>query len=360
MHMNTESKQYQALVNRDASQNGKFWYGVVTTGVYCKPSCGSRRPKPENVRFFDSIEAAKASGLRACKRCKPDEVAAGANLETLLSLARFIEKNPRQPHTLSSLAAKSAMSQFQVHRLFKAFLQLTPKEYIEQVRLTALKADLRKAPSVTDAIYEAGFESSSAVYGRMDAHLGMTPKSYRAGGEGADISFAFGHSALGLVLIGATDRGVCYLQFGDSERELLGQLHREYPKAAITPSEAAAGKHFKTWMTALNARIKGERDARPLPLDVRGTAFQKRVWDFLTTLPSGSVVSYQEAAQAIGAPRAVRAVANACAANHVGVFIPCHRVIRGDGSLGGYRWGMARKRALLDAERKGKSEKLND
>jgi AraC family transcriptional regulator of adaptative response/methylated-DNA-[protein]-cysteine methyltransferase len=287
-------------------------------------------------------------------------VAFGANLENLLSLARFIEKNPRQPHTLKSLAAKSGMSQFQVHRLFKAFLQLTPKEYIEQVRLTALKADLRKAPSVTDAIYDAGFESSSAVYGRMDAHLGMTPKSYRAGGAGADISFAFGASALGPVLIGATDRGVCYLQFGDSERELLEQLRTEYPKATITPSEASAGREFKSWMAALNARIEGEGEAKPLPLDVQGTAFQKRVWDFLTTIPAGEVVSYQEAAKAIGAPKAVRAVANACASNHVGVFIPCHRVIRGDGSLGGYRWGMTRKRALLDAERKGKSGKTHD
>ena len=358
--MKTESKRYRAIVERDASQNGKFWYGVVTTGVYCRPSCGSRPPKLKNVRFFDSLEAAKASGLRACKRCKPDQTASGENLEVLLSLARYIDKNPRQPHTLSSLAARSGMSQFQVHRLFKAFLQLTPKEYIEQVRLTALKADLRKAPSVTDAIYDAGFESSSAVYGRMDAHLGMTPKSYRAGGKGADISFAFGASALGTVLIGATDRGVCYLQFGESERDLLEQLRAEYPQAVITPSEAAGGQHFKDWMSALNARLRGATEVKPLPLDVRGTAFQKRVWDFLTTIPVGEVVSYQEAAKAIGAPRAFRAVANACASNHVGVFIPCHRVIRGDGSLGGYRWGMARKRALLDAERQGKSGKRHD
>jgi AraC family transcriptional regulator of adaptative response/methylated-DNA-[protein]-cysteine methyltransferase len=352
IHMSTDQKRWQAVVSRDAGQNGKFWYGVITTGVYCRPSCAARRAKPQNVRFFDSIEAAKQSGLRACKRCRPDEAAAGGSLETLLRLCRFIETHAQQAHTLTILAARSGLSQFQVHRLFKAFLQLTPKEYIEQVRLRAFKRSLRSSANVTDAIYEAGFESSSAVYGRMDAHLGMTPRDYRAGGAGVSLSFAFGRTHLGLVLIGASDRGVCYVQFGESERQLLEQLHEEYPRASVSPSSATAGAEFSAWMKALNARIEGARAAKALPLDVQGTAFQKRVWDFLQSIPRGSVASYQEVAEAIGSPRAHRAVANACANNKIGVLVPCHRVIRGDGSLGGYRWGLARKRALLDAERK--------
>ena len=355
--MNLDPKRWEALLQRDASQDGKFWYGVVSTGVYCRPSCASRRPNPKNVRFFSSIQAAAASGLRACKRCRPEEGSLAPKLSTLLELCRHIEAHAEQAHTLGALAARSGLSQFQVHRLFKAFLRLTPKEYIAQVRLRALKQRLRSAASVTDAIYDAGFESSSAVYGRMDAHLGMTPQHYRGGGAGVDISFAFGRSALGLVLIGATDRGVCYLQFGDSERELLEQLRDEFPKATITASEAAAGAEFSGWMTALNARIRGEKTRQPLPLDVQGTAFQKKVWDFLKTIPVGDVVSYGEAAKAIGEPRAVRALASACAGNRIGVLIPCHRVIRGNGELGGYRWGLPRKRALIDAERKVRTSK---
>jgi AraC family transcriptional regulator of adaptative response/methylated-DNA-[protein]-cysteine methyltransferase len=354
--MNIDAKRWDAVMQRDAAQDGKFWYGVITTGVYCRPSCASRRPRRENVRFFASMDAARHSGLRACKRCKPEQEAA-PTLSTLLELCRYIEAHAEQAHSLGALAERSSLSQFQVHRLFKAFLQLTPKEYISQVRLRALKRRLRSAPSVTDAIYDAGFESSSAVYGRMDAHLGMTPQRYRAGGAGVDISFAFGRTPLGLALIGATDRGVCYLQFGDGERALLEQLRAEYPNAAISASETAASDEFSAWMSVLNARIRGESTRQSLPLDVRGTAFQKKVWDFLQTIPRGDVVSYAEAAQAIGAPKAVRALANACAHNSVAVLIPCHRVIRGNGELGGYRWGLARKRALIDAERKSRPAK---
>lgn len=193
--MNLDPKRWEAVLQRDASQDGKFWYGVLSTGVFCRPSCASRRPNPKNVRFFSSTQAAAASGLRACKRCKPEEGALAPKLSTLLELCRHIETHAEQAHTLAALAARSGLSQFQVHRLFKAFLRLTPKEYIAEVRLRALKQRLRTAASVTDAIYDAGFESSSAVYGRMDAHLGMTPQHYRAGGAGVDISFAFGRTA---------------------------------------------------------------------------------------------------------------------------------------------------------------------
>lgn len=344
--------RWQAVLDRDARQDGQFWYGVLTTGVYCRPSCASRRPKFENARFFDSPAAAQRSGLRPCRRCRPDRKGTQETLTTLLDLCHHVERHPDQAHSLTSLAKRSGLSQFQVHRLFKRLLRITPRSYIEQVRLRGLKRRLRAAASVTEAIYDAGFESSSAVYGRMDAHLGMTPQRYRAGGEGVAISFAFGKSALGLTLIGATDRGVCYLQFGDSERELLEQLSQEYPKAVIEPSPADGSSEFAAWMRELNARIEGARAAQDLPLDVQGTAFQKRVWDFLQTIPAGRVLSYGEVAEGIGQPRAVRAVASACARNHIGVLIPCHRVIRGNGELGGYRWGLSRKRALIDGERR--------
>lgn len=289
---------------------------------------------------------------------KQSESGAPATLTALLAVCRYIEGNATTAHSLSSLSKRAGLSQFQLHRLFKAFLRVTPKDYIEQVRLGALKRRLRAASSVTDAIYDTGFESSSAVYGRLDAHLGMTPRMYRQGGEGADISFAFGDTPLGKVLIGATDRGVCYLQFGDSERELLEQLVNEYPKATVTPSVAASGEQFAKWMSVLNAKITGKKSKAELPLDIQGTAFQKCVWEFLRTIPRGHVVSYSEVAQAIGSPKAVRAAASACARNKIGVLIPCHRVIRGTGELGGYRWGLQRKRALLDMERRRRDVKV--
>ncbi len=349
--MTRDTQRWEAVRTRDANFDGQFWYGVMTTGVYCRPSCASRRPRRENVRFFDTTDAARDAGLRACKRCKPDAQVQTSTLSTLLDLCRYIDGHPDAAHTLAALAKRSGLSQFQVHRLFKGFLQITPKAYIEQVRVAALKQRLRSAPSVTDAIYDAGFESSSALYGRLDAHLGMTPKSYRRGGSGIDISFAFAHTPLGRVLMGATDRGVCYLQFGASERELLEQLHREYPNATITPSAATSSKEFSAWVEALNKQLQSGQTMKGLPLDIQGTAFQKRVWEFLRSVPTGDVVSYSEVATAINAPKAVRAVASACARNHIGILIPCHRVIRSDGELGGYRWGLPRKRALIDAER---------
>ena len=350
-----DSQRWQAVCNRDTRGDGIFWYGVLTTGVYCRPSCAARRAKRENVRFYDSTSAAERDGLRPCKRCHPSaDQSKGATLDELLSLCRSIERHPADSHSLTALARRASLSQFQIHRLFKSFLGLTPREYVEQVKLNALKKRLRESSTVTDAIYDAGLESSSALYGRLDAHLGMTPRTYRQGGAGANISFAFGATPLGKVLIGATDRGVCFLQFGDSERELLEQLSREYPRAVVTPSTQQSDRQLERWMRALNARLSGGRDSLQLPLDVQGTAFQKRVWEFLRTIPSGDVLSYSEVAAAVGSPKAVRAAANACAGNRIGVLIPCHRVIRGDGGLGGYRWGLERKRALLDLERRGR------
>jgi AraC family transcriptional regulator of adaptative response/methylated-DNA-[protein]-cysteine methyltransferase len=252
----------------------------------------------------------------------------GATLVVLLDVCRHIESHPTEAHSLTALAKRARMSQFQLHRLFKSCLRLTPKEYVEQVRIAALKKKLRTAATVTDAIYDAGLESSSAVYGRLDAHLGMTPRSYRQGGKGVDISFAFGETALGKVLIGATDRGVCYLQFGESERELLEQLVEEYPNAVVTPSEHDS-KQLSAWMTALNKQLAGKESRTALPLDIQGTAFQKRVWEFLRTIPKGDVVSYAEVAAGIGSPKAIRAAASACASNRRSDSVPSRDTRRG-------------------------------
>lgn len=276
---------------------------------------------------------------------------AAPTVQQLVALCRHIDRHPDEPLTLAVLGEHAGLSVFQVHRLFKSWLGITPKDYIDQSRLRELKSQLRSSPSVTDAIYQAGFESASTVYGRLDLHLGMTPKHYRQGGQGVNISFATGKTPLGRVMIGATDRGVCYLQFGDSELELLEQLAAEYPNAEIAPMNEAGGRDFNAWMRALGRYLAGGAPRPDLPVDVRGTAFQKKVWDFLRGIPDGDVMSYSEVAAAIGSPKAARAVAGACAANRIGVLVPCHRVIRGDGSLGGYRWGLSRKRTLLDMER---------
>jgi AraC family transcriptional regulator of adaptative response/methylated-DNA-[protein]-cysteine methyltransferase len=346
-----DDERWQAICDRDAARDGDFWYGVVTTGVYCKPSCASRRANRENVRFYESAEAAERDGLRPCKRCRPAD-AESPTLAKLLELCRHVESNPTAVHTLASLSRHAKVSQFHLHRIFKSFLQLTPRAYVEQVRVSALKQRLRSSSTVTAAIYDSGFESSSVVYGRLDAHLGMTPRDYRSGGRDVEISFAVGDTPLGKVMIGATDRGICYLQFGDSDRELLEQLSEEYPNAVITPSSGQISDEFSVWMAALNAQLTDGKVAQKLPLDIEGTAFQKRVWEFLRTIPRGAVVSYAEVAQGIGSPAAVRAAASACANNRIAIFVPCHRVIRSTGEMGGYRWGLARKRALIDLERK--------
>jgi AraC family transcriptional regulator of adaptative response/methylated-DNA-[protein]-cysteine methyltransferase len=268
----------------------------------------------------------------------------------LLDVCRHVDTDPTARHDLKALGRRARLSAFQLHRLFKSFLGITPREYVEQARVQELKRRLRTDSSVTNAIYDAGFESSSAVYGRLNVHLGMTPRSYRRGGANEAISFAFGTTPLGHVLIGATDRGVCYLQFGDSQGELLEQLVAEYPNASVAPSLAGSGPEFAAWMKALNAQLKGKPAPAELPLDIQGTAFQKRVWEFLRTIPYGTVTSYTEVARGIGAPKSVRAAASACARNEIGVLIPCHRVLRGSGELGGYRWGLPRKRRLLAVE----------
>jgi AraC family transcriptional regulator of adaptative response/methylated-DNA-[protein]-cysteine methyltransferase len=273
-------------------------------------------------------------------------------------LCRYIDSHSDSRVDLAELSARAGLSRFHLQRTFKAVVGVTPKQYADARRVANLKSGLKRAKDVTEAVYEAGFGSSSRVYERADTRLGMTPNQYRRGGEGVAITYASAETALGLMMIGATDRGICFLQFGESQGELLAALRKEYPKAQVEPM-GDPRPEFRQWMAALQKHLAGHagRAAHEIPLDIRATAFQMRVWNYLQTIPAGQVQSYGEVATGIGQPSAVRAVARACATNTVAIVIPCHRVIRGTGELGGYRWGLARKRALIDLERAATSER---
>lgn len=354
--MNQEH-QWQAVQQRDRAQDGRFYYGVVTTGVYCRPSCASRLPLRHNVRFFGTPAEAELAGLRPCKRCRPLLACADARtVDTVRALCRHIEalvNDGEAPShlTLRALARQVHLSPFHLQRQFKDVVGVSPRQYAEAHRLSVLRRHLRGQATVTQAIHAAGFGSTRRVYEHAAARLGMTPGQYRAGGAGLEISYACTASVLGPLMLGATDRGLCFVQFGDDEAQLAALLQADYPQACLTPMSEAARPAFDAWMQALHAVLDGSCRTLDLPLDLRGTAFQMRVWQCLQQIPAGEVRSYTDVAQAIGAPRAVRAVASACAANRVALAVPCHRVIRGDGGLGGYRWGLARKQTLIDQER---------
>lgn len=344
---------WNAVEARDAAFDGKFLFGVMTTGVYCRPSCGCRLPLRKNVRFFEDAASAEQAGLRACRRCRPNELPLAEQHATRIrELADFICEHSGAALSLSDLAAHAGLSTFYLQRSFKAVMGVTPKQFIDACRLDAFKGQLRSDGRVTDAIYEAGFGSSSRVYEKVDTHLGMTPAQYRAGGEGIVISWAAADSALGRMMIGATDRGICFVQFADSNEELLRMLAAEYPAAAIEPMRPESAVLFQGWMSELKKHLEGAAPDLHLPLDLRATAFQWKVWRYLQSIPYGQVKSYAEVAKDLGQPTAVRAVARACATNRVALVIPCHRVIRGSGDLAGYKWGLARKRALIDQERR--------
>lgn len=354
--MKTDSEtRWNAVQAHDASKDGTFVYGVVTTGVYCKPSCAARRPLRKNVRFYATPADAERDGLRACRRCKPERAQAETIDARIRKACELIARNADQPMSLKRLASAVGLSPFHFQRSFKAVVGLTPKEFHEAERVKTFKAGLKSGSSVTEAIYDAGFGSSSRVYERVDTRLGMTPLQYRQGGRGLAISHAAAQTPLGLLMIGATDRGICFIQFGDSEKALERQIVEEYPEATHTAMPNAQAGIFAAWMRALGAYLDGGKASLDLPLDVRGTAFQMRVWRYLQTIPFGEVQSYAEVARGIGQPTGARAVAQACASNTIALAIPCHRVIRGNGELGGYRWGLARKRTLIDRERGGRS-----
>jgi AraC family transcriptional regulator of adaptative response/methylated-DNA-[protein]-cysteine methyltransferase len=346
-----EASRWRAVASRDTRADGSFCYGVASTHVYCRPSCASRRPLRANVRFFATPAAAEAAGFRACKRCRPAssrDPAAGR----LEAVARYIAEHAGEPLPLARLAARASLSPAHFQRRFQAHFGVSPKAFQDGLRLGRLKRGLQRGESVLEAIGEAGFSSTSRVYGEASRHLGMTPSAYRAGGAGEVIAYACRATALGPLMMAATDRGVCFAQFGHDEAGLRAALTAEFPRATLRPSSQADSPELDAWIAAFEAHLARRAPRPDLPLDLRGTAFQVRVWRFLLGIPAGEVLSYTEVAAGIGAPRAVRAAASACAANRVAVLVPCHRVLRGDGGLGGYRWGLERKRALLDAERR--------
>jgi AraC family transcriptional regulator, regulatory protein of adaptative response / methylated-DNA-[protein]-cysteine methyltransferase len=345
---------WQALQNRDARQDGSFLYGVLTTGVYCRPGCRSRRPKRENVRFYATAAEAERDGLRPCLRCRP-LAAPGEDSQTarIRALCRYIERHADSPLTLAHLGRHAGLSPHHLQRSFTAIVGVSPKQYLDVCRMKEFKSALRDEPGggVTGAIYDAGFGSPSRLYEKAGARLGMTPIEYRSGGRGVEITYALADTPLGLMMLAATDRGVCFVQFGDTAAGLRKELETEYPRARVTAMPEPPSPQFRDWMAALRRHLAGQEPDLRLPVHVRATAFQIRVWTCLQSIPSGAVKTYGQVAKAIGRPAAVRAVARACASNRVALAIPCHRVIRGNGDSGGYRWGVERKRALLDRER---------
>lgn len=349
MSMPSEQEMREAIAARDKSRDEQFFYGVITTGVFCQPSCSARPAKPENLRFFPTVESAMLAGFRPCKRCQPTEGI--PRVARLVEIARHIEEHADERLTLATLADIAGLSPSRLQRIFKEAFGVSPKAYQDAVRMRHFKRSLKEGHGVTDAIFSSGFGSISRVYGEAIRNIGMTPKVYRAGGAGEIITYACRTTALGLVAMAATDKGVCFVQFGDDEASLVTNLKAEFPNAELSASPAQDAPELDAWMEALDQHISKGAPSPDLPLDMRGTAFQMKVWQFLLSIREGDVLSYGEVAAQIEKPKAVRAVATACAKNRIGVLIPCHRVLRGDGSLGGYRWGLDRKRALLDAER---------
>jgi AraC family transcriptional regulator of adaptative response/methylated-DNA-[protein]-cysteine methyltransferase len=344
---------YEAIKNRDARYDGRFYYGVITTGVFCQPSCSARLANRENIRTFADPESAVAAGFRACRKCRPD--LPGGSIDDLIELARYIQAHADERLTLAELSSRANLSESRLQRKFKSVFGVSPKAYQDAARLGRLKSALRDGDEVTGAIFSAGYGSTSRVYGDAARSMGMTPSAYRAGGEGERICYAYRKSELGPLMMAATDRGVCFAQFGDGKADLLERLREEFPNAEITRSPGQDGPELDRWIEALDAHLSRHAPRPDVPLDLRGTAFQLKVWRFLLSIREGDIVSYAEVAAGIGKPRAVRAAASACGANRIGVLIPCHRVLRGNGGLGGYRWGTERKRTLLDAERSAAS-----
>jgi len=346
---------WAAVESRDDRYDGRFVYAVSSTGIYCRPSCPSRRPRREGVAFFPTPDAAEEAGYRACRRCRPRAATAGGPARAVELARAWLDEHTDEPVTLADLAREVGLSPFYLQRTFKRLTGVTPKEYASARRLERLKDRLKKGDDVTTATYEAGYGSGSRVYEQSDARLGMTPATYRRGGLGAHIRFITVPTPLGRLLVGATERGVCAVLLGDSDEEVAEALRREYPNARIESGEGDGS--LRSWAGALLAQIEGTGSRLALPLDVQATAFQWRVWRALQEIPAGETRSYGEIAAALGQPGAARAVASACAHNRVALAIPCHRVVPGHGGKagtgdpGGYRWGTERKRELLERER---------
>jgi AraC family transcriptional regulator of adaptative response/methylated-DNA-[protein]-cysteine methyltransferase len=344
-----DDPRWAALAARDAKADGTFVYSVKTTGVYCRPSCGARRARPENVQFHATAADAERAGFRPCQRCKPDQGSlAGQRAARVAELCRLIENAESVP-SLETLATYAGLSVYHLHRVFKAVTGLTPRAYAAAHRANRVRTELDRSSTVTDAIYGAGYSSNGRFYEEANGVLGMTPTNYRAGGTNMDIRFAIGECSLGSILVAASERGVCAILLGDDPDELARELQDRFPHAMLIGGDAA----FEALVAKVVGFVEAPRLGLDLPLDVRGTAFQQRVWQALREIPAGKTVSYTEIAKRIGVPKSVRAVGQACGANSLAVAIPCHRVVRNDGGLSGYRWGVERKRALLAREANG-------
>ncbi len=344
--MTETDPRWASVVARSTTADGTFFYSVRTTGVYCRPSCGARLARPENVRFHPTPEAAESAGFRPCKRCKPDQPSLTEQHAAMVTEAcRLIEASQSAP-TLEEFAVHAGVSGFHLHRVFKAITGLTPREYAAAHRGDRVRKELGRAGSVTAAIYQSGYNSNGRFYGESQQVLGMTPTIYRAGGADADIHFAVGECSLGSILVARSELGVCAILLGDDPDALARDLQDRFPRATLIGEDA----EFEQLVAHVVGFVEAPGLGLDLPLDVRGTAFQRRVWQALQEIPAGSTASYTEIAGRIGSPSAVRAVAQACAANPLAVAIPCHRVVRTDGGLSGYRWGVERKRALLQRE----------
>jgi AraC family transcriptional regulator of adaptative response/methylated-DNA-[protein]-cysteine methyltransferase len=346
-----DAAAWRAVAMRDASADGRLFYAVTSTGVYCRPSCPSRRPRRENVRFFASAGDAEREGFRACLRCRPNDFTRAAESVARAKdiLDRHAERGAEGRVSLGELAAAVEMSPFHLQRVFQAQLGLSPSRYLRARRAERFKSQLRRGGTVSRATYDAGFGSSSRAYEVADSQLGMTPATYRHGGEGAEIRYRVVRSSLGAVLVAATPRGVCAVKLGDDAGALERELADEFPRAALVRARGTDDE-FGAWVDAIVRYVDRDGESPSVPVDVKATAFQWKVWRALQAIPRGETRSYTEVAAAIGKPSAVRAVASACANNRVALVIPCHRVVRSDGSLSGYRWGPERKRKLLDRE----------
>ncbi len=343
---NNDDRCWGAVIARDSRRDGQFVFAVATTGVYCRPSCPARRPRRENVKFFSRPDQAEKAGFRECLRCRPRSIGGNPQSDFAKEICRFIEQHLDEPVTLGRLSKVFHQSPFHLQRRFKAALGITPREYADSCRLRQLKRNLQAGDNVTRAMYDAGYSSSSRLYEKTSSQLGMTPDKYRRGAIAASIRYACSDSPLGRMLMAATDKGICSIQFAASDGELIEGLKREFPFAARKPDDG----DLREWIKALLSKMTGKNPDAALPLDIRATAFQCRVWTYLESIPFGATRTYQDVAKAIGQPSACRAVARACATNPIAVAIPCHRVVRADGNISGYHWGVARKKVLLKLE----------
>jgi AraC family transcriptional regulator of adaptative response/methylated-DNA-[protein]-cysteine methyltransferase len=346
-----DDERWEAVRRRDPAADGAFYYAVQTTGVYCRPTCAARLPRRENATFHATCADAERAGFRPCKRCRPNEpTLAGRHGVAVRNACRSIEEAQAQAQDmpgLDALARAAGMSRFHFHRVFKALTGVTPKAYADAYRARHVRSALANDGTVTAALYGAGFNSSGRFYAAAPELLGMTPTQFRAGGDGSVIRFALGECSLGSILVAATDKGVCAIELGDDPQALVHELQDRFPAARLIGGD----QEFEQQVAKVVGFVEAPAHGLDLPLDIRGTAFQQRVWKALRAIPAGSTASYTEIAKRIGAPKAVRAVAQACASNAIAIAIPCHRVVRSDGSISGYRWGVERKRALLARER---------